>query len=594
MLRIFFLALSLLGFLPLQAQEDLLARNYMQQGAYEKAALLYEGLVAKTPGNTNLVTSLVEAYQQLEQYDKAEKVLLETLELSKNLVYIKVDLAYNYQLQGLDAKAQQLYTEVIEQVRANPPLASMVGRTFKKYNLLDEAATTYTLAKDAGLNSVYINVELARIYGEQGNIEQMFDAYINLILESDRYQSLAQRAFNDFITDDPQNEANGIFRTLLLKRLQDDPNLLYNRLLSWLFIQQKEYNKAFIQEKAIARRTNDLNGIFTLASVAKENEAFELASTIYQYLVEQAPSDEMRLFAHQELLDLRVQKNDQADFASIEEAYKSLLNQFGTAAETLDLQTKYAHFLAFNQNKKEEASAFLKETLNLKLNRFQEARVKMELADILVLEERFNAALIYYSQIQKNLKDNILAQEARFKVTKTSYYKGDFEWAKTQLKVLKSSAEQLIANDAQDLYLLITDNTVGDSTQTALKTFAKADLLLFQNKQDAALEVYNTLLAEHKEKAIEDETLLEQAKIFEKKGLYDRAAQNYLLILERHGDDILADDAHYRLGNLYANELEQPEKAKEQYEKIIFNFADSIFYVDAQQKYRKLRGDAIN
>ena len=594
MLRVFFLALSLLGFLPLQAQEDLLARNYMQQGAYEKAALLYEGLVAKTPGNTNLVTSLVEAYQQLEQYDKAEKVLLETLELSKNLVYIKVDLAYNYQLQGLDAKAQQLYKEVIEQVSANPPLASMVGRTFKKYNLLDEAATTYTLAKDAGLNSVYINVELARIYGEQGNIEQMFDAYINLILESDRYQSLAQRAFNDFITDDPQNEANGIFRTLLLKRLQDDPNLLYNRLLSWLFIQQKEYNKAFIQEKAIARRTNDLNGIFTLASVAKENEAFELASTIYQYLVEQAPSDEMRLFAHQELLDLRVQKNDQTDFASIEAAYKSLLNQFGTAAETLDLQTKYAHFLAFNQNKKEEASAFLKETLNLKLNRFQEARVKMELADILVLEERFNAALIYYSQIQKNLKDNILAQEARFKVAKTSYYKGDFEWAKTQLKVLKSSAEQLIANDAQDLYLLITDNTVGDSTQTALKTFAKADLLLFQNKQDAALEVYNTLLAEHKDKAIEDETLLEQAKIFENKGLYDRAAQNYLLILERHGDDILADDAHYRLGNLYANELEQPEKAKEQYEKIIFNFADSIFYVDAQQKYRKLRGDAIN
>ena len=594
MLRVFFLALSLLGFLPLQAQEDLLARNYMQQGAYEKAALLYEGLVAKTPGNTNLVTSLVEAYQQLEQYDKAEKVLLETLELSKNLVYIKVDLAYNYQLQGLDTKAQQLYTEVIEQVSANPPLASMVGRTFKKYNLLDEAATTYALAKDAGLNSVYINVELARIYGEQGNIEQMFDAYINLILESDRYQSLAQRAFNDFITDDPQNEANGIFRTLLLKRLQDDPNLLYNRLLSWLFIQQKEYNKAFIQEKAIARRTNDLNGIFTLANVAKENEAFELASTIYQYLVEQAPSDEMRLFAHQELLDLRVQKNDQADFASIEAAYKSLLNQFGTAAETLDLQTKYAHFLAFNQNKKEEASAFLKETLNLKLNRFQEARVKMELADILVLEERFNAALIYYSQIQKNLKDNILAQEARFKVAKTSYYKGDFEWAKTQLKVLKSSAEQLIANDAQDLYLLITDNTVGDSTQTALKTFAKADLLLFQNKQDAALEVYNTLLAEHNDKAIEDETLLEQAKIFENKGLYDRATQNYLLILERHGDDILADDAHYRLGNLYANELEQPEKAKEQYEKIIFNFADSIFYVDAQQKYRKLRGDAIN
>ncbi|WP_230199284.1 tetratricopeptide repeat protein [Leeuwenhoekiella blandensis] len=580
--------------MKLSAQEDLLARNYMQQGAYEKAAILYEGLVEKTPGNTSLVNSLVEAYQQLEQYDKAQEVLLKTLALSKSLAFLKVDLGYNYQLQSRDTEAQKLYTEILDQVRENPPLANMVGRSFKNYSLLDQAATAYTIAKEAGLNSIYLNVELARIYGEQGKIEQMFDAYINLILENDRYQSLAQRSFNDFITEDAENEANQIFRKLLLKRLQEDPNLLYNRLLSWLFIQQQEYNKAFIQEKAIARRNNNLNGVFTLAAVAVENEAYDLARSIYEYLVAQAPSDEMRLFAHQELLDLRILKNDTEDFKAIQTEFESLLNQFGKTTETLELQTKYAHFLAFNQDKKEEASAFLKETLDLKLNRFQEARVKMELADILVLEERFNAALIYYSQIQKNLKDNVLAQEARFKVAKTSYYKGDFEWAKTQLKVLKSSAEQLIANDAQDLYLLITDNTVDDSTQTALKTFARADLLLFQNKQDEALEVYNTLLAEHKDKAIEDETLLEQAKLFEIKGLYDLAAQNYRLILEKHGDDILADDAHYRLGNLYADQLQQPEKAKEQYESIIFNFADSIFYVDAQQKYRKLRGDAIN
>lgn len=594
MLRAFFISLFLISFLKLSAQEDLLARNYMQQGAYEKAAILYEGLVEKTPGNTSLVNSLVEAYQQLEQYDKAQEVLLKTLALSKSLAFLKVDLGYNYQLQSRGTEAQQLYTEILDQVRENPPLANMVGRSFKNYSLLDQAATAYTIAKEAGLNSIYLNVELARIYGEQGKIEQMFDAYINLILENDRYQSLAQRSFNDFITEDAENEANQIFRKLLLKRLQEDPNLLYNRLLSWLFIQQQEYNKAFIQEKAIARRNNNLNGVFTLAAVAVENEAYDLARTIYEYLVAQAPSDEMRLFAHQELLDLRILKNDTEDFKAIQTEFESLLNQFGKTIETLELQTKYAHFLAFNQDKKEEASAFLKETLDLKLNRFQEARVKMELADILVLEERFNAALIYYSQIQKNLKDNVLAQEARFKVAKTSYYKGDFEWAKTQLKVLKSSAEQLIANDAQDLYLLITDNTVDDSTQTALKTFARADLLLFQNKQDEALEVYNTLLAEHKDKAIEDETLLEQAKLFEVKGLYDLAAQNYRLILEKHGDDILADDAHYRLGNLYADQLQQPEKAKEQYESIIFNFADSIFYVDAQQKYRKLRGDAIN
>jgi hypothetical protein len=37
----------------------------------------------------------------------------------------------------------------------------------------------------------------------------------------------------------------------------------------------------------------------------------------------------------------------------------------------------------------------------------------------------------------------------------------------------KSSNTQLIANDALEYFLLINDNTVADSTQTALKEFAK-------------------------------------------------------------------------------------------------------------------------
>ena len=39
----------------------------------------------------------------------------------------------------------------------------------------------------------------------------------------------------------------------------------------------------------------------------------------------------------------------------------------------------------------------------------------------------FNEALIYYSQIQNEVKGDLLAQEARFKVAKTSYFKGDFK-----------------------------------------------------------------------------------------------------------------------------------------------------------------------
>ena len=594
MLRALFLSFFCFATLVAQAQEEILARNYMEQGAYQKAALVYEDLVEKNPANTNLVSGLVEAYQQLEDYGKAEATLLRSLNLSNSLIHLEVDLGYNYQLQGNTTEADLHYNKALSAVAQEARFAYLVGRTFQKYSLLEEAAQAYTTAAAADPRYNF-DPQLALIYGEQGNIEKMLSTYIDLIERNEKYQSIAQRYFNEFITEDPDNEANQIFRKLLLTRMQDAPSLLYNRLLSWLFIQQKEYSKAFLQEKAIAKRSNnDLNGIIVLAEVAETNAKYDLATAIYEYLISETTSADLNLFANQKLLELRIQNATIQELASIKTEFEKLIQTYGQTPETLDLQTAYAHFLAFKLNEYKKASDFLEKALELKINRFQEARIKMELADILVLEERFNAALIYYSQIQKNLKDNVLAQEARFKVAKTSYYKGDFEWAKTQLKVLKSSAEQLIANDAQDLYLLITDNTVNDSTQTALQEYARADLLLFQNKEEQALARYADILEKHQGKAIEDEALLAQALLFEKNKNYEAAEANYLKIIELHGEDILADDAHYRLGNLYAEHLQKPEEAKEQFEAIIFKFADSIFYVDAQQKYRKLRGDAIN
>ena len=69
--------------------------------------------------------------------------------------------------------------------------------------------------------------------------------------------------------------------------------------------------------------------------------------------------------------------------------------------------------------------------------------------------------------------------------------------------------------------------------------------------------------------------------------------KNYQQIIQYYADDILADDAYYYLAELYRNQLNQPEKAKENYEQIIFNFADSIYFVESRKKYRILRGDQI-
>jgi tetratricopeptide (TPR) repeat protein len=216
-------------------------------------------------------------------------------------------------------------------------------------------------------------------------------------------------------------------------------------------------------------------------------------------------------------------------------------------------------------------------------------RIKLKLADVLIIDEQFNKALLYYAQVYTTLRNSPLAQEARFKSAKASYYSGDFEWAESQLKVLKSSTSQLIANDALELKLLITDHKFGDSLQSPLRQYAKADLLNHQNKKIEAIEVLNRLIQDHSTHAIVDQALLFQAKLFEQNNQFSNASENYLKIITDFSSEILIDDALYAMAELLRTKLSQDEKAMPYYEKIIFNHPDSIHFVDSNKHYRSLR-----
>jgi tetratricopeptide (TPR) repeat protein len=255
------------------------------------------------------------------------------------------------------------------------------------------------------------------------------------------------------------------------------------------------------------------------------------------------------------------------------------------------LQLIQAHFVAFDLRKPEEGKAIIKKALELQLNDYEAAQSKMELADILLFEEQFNQALLYYSQIELNLKNNVLAHEASLKAAKTSYFKGDFVWALKQFKELKAASTQLIANDALEYFLLINDNTVADSTQTALKQFAKGDYLLYQNRNQEAIAQFQTILKNFKGQEIESISLLRLGKIFEKTENYNLALVQYEKIIAQHSDGIYVDEALYFSAEIYNKFLLEPEKAKPLYEKIIFSHQDSIYFVEARKKYRRLRGD---
>jgi tetratricopeptide (TPR) repeat protein len=191
---------------------------------------------------------------------------------------------------------------------------------------------------------------------------------------------------------------------------------------------------------------------------------------------------------------MKIKKATEKDYKAIESELAGLLTEFGISQYTLKLQVLQAHFLTFNLKNPEQSKAILKSALELPLSKYEVAEVKMQLADIFLFEEKFNQALLYYSQIEEDLKNDVVGHEASLKAAKTSYFKADFDWAQAQFRGLKSASSQLIANDALEYFLLINDNKVADSTMVALKKFAHADYMLYQNKNGEALAGFQSIL----------------------------------------------------------------------------------------------------
>ncbi|WP_242130863.1 tetratricopeptide repeat protein [Aestuariivivens marinum] len=575
------------------AQNDAIAKDYYNNGDFEKALHEYKKLYAQSPSNINYINQIVSTHQQLEQYDEAETFLLSIME-RLNYPAFFVELGYNFQLKNDLDKANSYYNKALLSIEENPNHVFGIARTFQIHTLLDQAIQSYTKAK-ALKPEFNFDLQLAQLYGEQGNIEQMFVSYVDYTLSNPVALNTIKRAINNFITEDSTNENNILFRKILLRKIQEEPNVLWNRLLSWLFIQQKDFKKAFIQEKAIFNREEGgISGLEELALIALNDGQDIIALDIFTFLIDTAQDIDTQLSAYYNTMLIKTKLASKTDYEDINEQYLKIFELYGKLPQTLGIQISYAHFLAFYMDDPKQATEVLEAALELPLTALEKAEVKLELGDILLLQEKFNKALIYFSQIQRNLKNSTISQEARFKVAKASYYKGDFKWAEAQLKILKSSTSQLIANDALDLKLLISDNKYEDSTQTALKLYAKADLLAFQNKKEAAIAILDKILKAHKTEPIIAQALYKQGQLFEEQEQYDKAVTNYELVIGNYRDGILMDDALFRLAKIYLKQFNEVEKAKSLLEQIIFHHADSIYFVEARKLYRTLRGDAIN
>lgn len=145
-----------------------------------------------------------------------------------------------------------------------------------------------------------------------------------------------------------------------------------------------------------------------------------------------------------------------------------------------------------------------------------------------------------------------------------------------------------------ELSLLISDNLDLDSTYTALGIFARAELLFYRNKYDEAWATLDSIQMLSLWHSLNDDVLFKRAEIMMKKGKYNEADNLLDKLVTMYPYDLLADDALWLRADMMENHFKDIVRAKELYEKILFDYPGSLYTIEARKRFRILRGDMTN
>ena len=555
-----------------------LAQRYFYDGEYEQAAYWYEKLYKSNTRNDYYFDRYTDCLLQLERYDDAERVIEKQIKAYPDNVRLYVTKGKLYETQYEDDKAKQMYQLAIDRLTGNKYKITKLANIFSSNAKYDLAITTYLKGTKLLKDDAVFAYNLGELYRRKGDTELMIDQYLNSLEANPERMGTLRTIFQRYLAD----EDFSILQAKLYERIQAKRNAIYYpELLTWVFIQRKDYRGAFRQVRALDKRMRE-NGmrIFQLAEIAANDGDYDAAINAYDYIVtEKGPTSSFYLDAKRESLRCRRNKltegysYEKTDLLELEQMYATFLEEFGKSKSTGQIIVEFAELEALYLNNLDKAIGLLEELIEMpNLNVYIQSNAKLDLADYYLIKGEIWEATLLYSQVDKLFKDDLLGHDARFRNARLSYFNGDFQWAQSQFDILKASTSKLIANDALDLSVFIMDNLGLDTTTRALTLYSEAELLVFQNRFDDAFAKLNALLSEFSTHSLRDDVTYLEAQIFKKQRACDKAAERYQFIIDNHVEEIRADNALYELAELYEKQLNNKEKAMELYEKLFIEF----------------------
>lgn len=595
------MALASLNGMAQPDTDEQLAKQFIDNREFDKAAILYEKLFNKAPLQ-EYFDGYLESVLGLNDFKTAEKFIKKQIKKNPDNLSLSVHLGHIYKVTAADEKAKKEYNAAIEKLTPNQSAIIALSQTFYKYKEIDFVVKTLLTGKKIMRGIYPFNMELAEAYNAKGDYMSMYKEYMEVLAINEAYMPQIQNILQSYIGDEFKGAKADELRIQLLKHIQQFPDKpVYAEFLIWFFIQQRDFESAFTQAKALDKRSpQNFGKVINLAQICNSNLEYDVAVKCFEYEVQKGQSNPYYNYARAELVNTIQKKITETsnftrkDLLDLENTYNSALNDMGYNAQSISLIRGLAHLKGFYLGEPEKAIELLQTALEYtNADPVLMAECKLELGDIYIFTGEMWEPALLYGQVDKGFKHDAIGQEAKYRNARLSFYKGEFEWAQAQLDVLKGATSKLIANDALELSLLISDNTV-DSNYVPLSMFSRADLLSFQNKDSLAVLTLDSINKEFPGHSLSDDILYKKYKIDFKSGKFLAASEKLDQLILNYSDDILGDDAVFKLAELYEKKLNDLEKAKKLYQDVLLNYPGSLYTVEARKRYRKMRGDGLN
>jgi tetratricopeptide (TPR) repeat protein len=599
---------------PAQSQDAVnkfhLAQSFEQAGEYDRACQVYEDLARGDSLNYIYFDGLRRCYEQLKNYDKAIALSLHRLMMQPRDINIVATLGALYYKSGDEARADSTWSAAIAILPKSTTSYTVVSTVQSDNRLFEKSIATYLQGrKEIGEPALFLG-ELAMLYSLTMNYAQATREYLTMLSLNEHEIDIVESRLAGFTAKEEGLAA--ATKTVEEAVARQSKNIVFQRLLLWLYMEGKRYDKAFDVDKKIDEASNS-NGaeILAFADLVFKEKAYDVAVKAYRFSIEkypampQIPNAKFGIARGVEELGrtadtvnglhtdsgARVSES-QPGYHGAMELYLSLAKEYPRTE--VSVQALYRAGLMQYQRyfDLDGAMEILDSLFMLPLAQRMYPAILEATGEINVAQGKLDKASRRYAGVLSSPFS--LPEEkthARYCLAEIQYFQGNFDSASSILQEIALALSDDESNDALLLLHFIKENQAGYGG--ALKEYSRAVLLERQKKISEAIPVLTSIVQGFADAPLVESALIKKAELSVVLGQNNDALASYQKLLSDYSKSIFRDKAQFGIGEIYQFQFKDKDKAIHAYEELLALYPNSLLIEQSRKRIRELRGDVL-